>query len=84
MPRVTIKTGFRDAEGREENLTEYVGDVPGCPNIATRLLGCLVELRAMAADHVPGDIRCLSRTRSCITFTTSSASSRSSSLFRPN
>jgi len=49
MPRITITTGFRDSEGHEEKLTEYICDVPGCPNIATRLLGCLVELRAMAA-----------------------------------
>lgn len=49
MPTNYDKTGFRDAEGREEDVTEHICDVPRCPNIATRLLGCLVELRAMAA-----------------------------------
>jgi len=28
MPRITIKTGFRDSEGHEEKLTEYICDVP--------------------------------------------------------
>lgn len=58
MPRITISTGFCDSDGREEKLTEYICDVPGCPNLATRLLGCLVELRAMAAVcemHAPSD-----------------------------
>jgi hypothetical protein len=49
MPRVTIKTGFMDPDGREEELTEYMCDHPNCPNIATKVLGCLVEIRAMVA-----------------------------------
>ena len=49
MSRVTIKTGFMDANGHEEELTEYFCDVPDCPNIATNVLGCIVELRQMAA-----------------------------------
>ena len=49
MSRVTIKTGLLDADGREEELTEYLCDYPDCPNIATSVLGCLVELRLMAA-----------------------------------
>jgi len=49
VPQVTIRTGFKDADGHEEKLTEYLCDYPGCPNAATRILGCLVELRAMAA-----------------------------------
>jgi hypothetical protein len=49
MPQVTIRTGFKDADGHEETLTEYLCDYPGCPNVATRILGCLVEVRAMAA-----------------------------------
>lgn len=56
MSRVTIKTGLTDPDGREEELTEYLCDYPECPNIATRVLGCLVELRLMAAvceEHAP-------------------------------
>jgi hypothetical protein len=49
MPRVVIKTGFTAPDGREEELTEYLCDYPDCPNIATRMLGCLVELRLSAS-----------------------------------
>ncbi len=49
MSRVTIKTGLLDPDGREEELTEYLCDYPDCPNIATSVLGCLVELRLTAA-----------------------------------
>jgi hypothetical protein len=49
MSRVTIKTGFFDQDGREEELTEYMCDHPNCPNIATHVLGFLRELRLMAA-----------------------------------
>jgi hypothetical protein len=49
MSRVTIKTGFIDADGREEELTEYLCDYPDCPNIATSVLGCIRELGQMAA-----------------------------------
>jgi hypothetical protein len=48
MSRVTIKTGFMDADGREEELIEYLCDYPNCPNIATNVVGCR-ELRQMAA-----------------------------------
>jgi hypothetical protein len=56
VPLVTIKTGFATADGKEEVLTEYLCDWPGCPNIAVRMLGCLKEVRAIAvvcAEHVP-------------------------------
>jgi hypothetical protein len=49
MGQVTIKTGLTAADGREEQLTEYLCDYPNCPNFATRMVGCLVELRLMAA-----------------------------------
>ena len=49
MSRITIKTGLTTPDGSEEELTEYLCDYPGCPNFATRVLGCLVELRLMAA-----------------------------------
>lgn len=56
IPQVTIKTGLTTPDGREEQLTEYLCDYPGCPNIATRVLGCIVELRQRAAvceEHTP-------------------------------
>ena len=39
MPRVTIRTGFIGADGREEELSDFVCDVPDCPNIATEIGG---------------------------------------------
>lgn len=56
MPLVTIKTGYPGADGREEVLTEYLCDVPGCPNPAVHLLGCIKELgiRALVCEaHRP-------------------------------
>ena len=44
MPRVTLKTGFIGNDGREEELTEYLCDTPGCPNVATHPVGCIREL----------------------------------------
>ncbi len=49
MPHISIKTGFTDLDGREEELSEYLCDYPGCPNFATQILGRLVEARTMAA-----------------------------------
>jgi hypothetical protein len=40
---------LKDPDGRDEELTEYLCDYPDCPNIATQMLGCLAELRLMAA-----------------------------------
>jgi hypothetical protein len=44
MPQVTIKTGIAGPDGREEELTEYLCDWPGCPNIAAHVRGCVKEL----------------------------------------
>ena len=55
MPQVTINAGVIGPDRHEELLTEYICDHPGCPNIATHLLGVVVELRVMAAvcdEHV--------------------------------
>jgi hypothetical protein len=49
IPQVTIKTGLRTPDGREELLTEYLCDHPGCPNIATHALGCARELALVTA-----------------------------------
>jgi hypothetical protein len=56
IPHVMIKTGLKTPDGHEEVLREYICDHPGCPNIATRMLGCIVELRLMAMvceEHLP-------------------------------
>jgi len=56
MPWVTIKTGLTTPDGHEEKLTEYLCDHPGCPNIATHMLGVIAELRLMASvcdQHLP-------------------------------
>ncbi len=49
MPQVTIKTGIVGLDGREEQLTEYLCDWPGCPNVAEHALGCVKELRLPVA-----------------------------------
>jgi hypothetical protein len=48
IPLVTIKTGIKTPDGHEEILSEYLCDYPGCPQIATRMLGCVVEIGAFA------------------------------------
>ena len=56
IPNVTIKTGIAGPDGREEMLTEYICDHPGCPNVATNLLGVVVDVCAMSAvcdEHAP-------------------------------
>ena len=62
MPHVVIKTGFAAPDGRQEELSEYICDRPGCPNIATQVLGCIKELglyMAVCDEHAarPQDIR---------------------------
>jgi len=44
MPQVTIKTGIAGPDGHEEEISEYLCDWPGCPNIAAHVLGCVKEL----------------------------------------
>jgi hypothetical protein len=46
MPRVTMRTGFIGADGQDEELSEFVCDAPGCPNIATDVLGCVTDAAA--------------------------------------
>jgi hypothetical protein len=57
MPQVTIRTGILAADGREEELIEYLCDWPDCPNIATELVGCVRELglsTVMCHEHASG------------------------------
>jgi hypothetical protein len=54
MPCVSIATGFRADDGREEILTEYLCDVADCPNPAAQVLGFALELGggyAVCAEH---------------------------------
>jgi hypothetical protein len=54
MPRVTIRTGILAADGREEQVSEYLCDWPDCPNIATEVVGCVRELglsTVMCREH---------------------------------
>ena len=56
IPNVTIKTGFTTSDGHDDVLTEYLCDHPDCPNIATQVLGCVVEIQAVAMvcdEHAP-------------------------------
>jgi hypothetical protein len=56
IPQVTIKTGMTTPEGREEQLTEYLCDWPGCANVATQVLGYAKEIAicvAVCEEHAP-------------------------------
>jgi hypothetical protein len=56
VPRIIIKTGRAGPDGREEELSEYMCDTPGCPNVATHVLGGVTELCLFAAvcqEHLP-------------------------------
>ena len=56
MPQVTIKTGLMTPDGCEELLTEFMCDHSGCPNIATQVLGCFIDVRFSAVvceEHAP-------------------------------
>jgi hypothetical protein len=49
MPQVVIRTGLTTPDGQEEKLSEYLCDWPGCPNVATEVLGCVKELGMCSA-----------------------------------
>jgi hypothetical protein len=51
LPQVTIRAVV---DGREETLTEYLCDWPGCPNVAVTSLGVVRHLcmwAAVCAEH---------------------------------
>jgi hypothetical protein len=57
VPQVIIKTGLTGPDGREEELIEYMCDTPGCPNVATNVLGSVPELGlavAVCEQHIGG------------------------------
>jgi len=49
VPRITIKTGLTAPDGLEEELAEYICDIPGCPNVAVQVLGGAAGLGLFAA-----------------------------------
>jgi hypothetical protein len=60
IPQITINTGITVPDGHEEKLTEYFCDHPGCPNVATHLLGYVKEIALAAAvceEHAPNKSR---------------------------
>jgi hypothetical protein len=53
MPRVTLRASD-SADGQEDTVTEYICDMPDCPNVAVHVVGVVRELRAfvaVCADH---------------------------------
>ena len=55
MSQVVLKTGLFDDDGREETLTEYLCDWPGCPNVAVHALGVAKGIgmsTAVCEDHM--------------------------------
>ena len=54
MPPVTYKTGFLGQDGHEEELTEYLCDWPGCPNVAEHVAACVRDIGlciALCQEH---------------------------------
>ena len=54
VPNVSIGSGVVGPDGREERITEYLCDSPGCPNVATQMVGCVMEIRfciALCDEH---------------------------------
>jgi hypothetical protein len=56
MAHVTVNSGITTPDGREDKLTEYLCDWPGCPNIANHVLGRVREIGAavvLCDEHAP-------------------------------
>jgi hypothetical protein len=51
MPRVTLR--IETADHKEAKVTEYICDVPDCPNQAEHVLGFSRELGGFAAVCAP-------------------------------
>ena len=54
MPRVSIPTGLIRDDGREEILSEYLCDHPGCANVAVHVVGVVRGLNisfVVCAEH---------------------------------
>ena len=49
MPQVVVASGIIGPDGCEDKLSEYLCDSPGCPNIASHVLGYIREIGAAIA-----------------------------------
>jgi hypothetical protein len=47
MPQVVIASGITGPDGREDKLTEYLCDWPGCPNVASHVFGRVRQIGAV-------------------------------------
>jgi hypothetical protein len=57
VPKIIIKTGLPGPDGREEELSEFMCDIPGCPNVAVHVLGASKALGVFSTvcqEHLPG------------------------------
>jgi hypothetical protein len=48
MPRVTLRAR-ESADGKEDTVSEYLCDLPDCPNVAVHVVGVVRELRTVVA-----------------------------------
>jgi hypothetical protein len=48
MPRVTLRA-HESADGEEDMVSEYLCDLPDCPNVAVHVVGVVRELRTFVA-----------------------------------
>ena len=48
MPRVTLRAP-ESADGKDDTVTEYICDSPGCPNVAVHVVGVARELQTFVA-----------------------------------
>jgi hypothetical protein len=48
MPRVTLRAP-ESADATEDTVSEYICDMPDCPNVAVHVVGVVRELRTVVA-----------------------------------
>jgi hypothetical protein len=48
MPRVTLRAP-ESTDGKEDTVSEYLCDLPDCPNVAVHVVGVVRELRTVVA-----------------------------------
>jgi hypothetical protein len=48
MPRVTLRAP-ESADSKEDTVSEYICDMPDCPNVAVHVVGVVRELRTVVA-----------------------------------
>ena len=48
MPRVTLRAA-ESSDGKDDTVSEYICDLPDCPNVAVHVVGVVRELRTFVA-----------------------------------